>query len=299
MTSVNVGLVGVGNCASSLVQGLALHGVQDVRIVSAFDIAPEKVGRDLGEAIWEAPNNALRFAEVGVLGVIVRDGGSGARDGIAGALRASGAEVVVSLLPTGAQRESEAYAAAALSAGCAFVNCMPAALAREPAWAARFTQARLPLIGDDLKSGFGTTLVHRAILDALSANGVELVSTYQLNAAGNEDFRALEDPAALATKQQTKTAGLAVGGDGAPSHVGTSHIAHLGDRKTAFIRVDALGFGATPIEIDVRMSLEDSPSAAPVILDAARAAKAALLEGRGGVLHAESARLMKAPGPTW
>jgi myo-inositol-1-phosphate synthase len=270
MTSVNVGLVGVGNCASSLVQGLAFYGVEDVRIVSAFDVAPEKVGRDVGEAIWVAPNNALGFAEVGTLGVTVRDGGPEAAVDVVGALRASGTEVVVSLLPTGAQRESEAYAEAALSAGCGFVNCMPAVLARDPAWAARFADARLPLIGDDLKSRFGTTLIHRAILDALSANGVEIVSTFQLNAAGNEDFRALEDPAALATKQETKTVGMAPGGAGVPSHLGTSHIPHLADRKTAFIRVDALGFGANPIEIDVRRSLEDSPSAAPVTRPAPR-----------------------------
>ncbi|HEY6762181.1 MAG TPA: inositol-3-phosphate synthase [Baekduia sp.] len=293
MSVVNVGIVGVGNCASALVQGLAFHAVADVRVVSAFDVAPAKVGRDVGEAIWAAPNNALRFADVDPLGVVVQDGGGGAApDAVAEVWGQSATEVVVSLLPTGSQRETELYAEAALRAGCAFVNCMPAVLARDPAWAARFADAGLPLIGDDLKSQFGTTLIHRAILDALAANGVEITSTFQLNAAGNEDFRALEDPAALATKQETKTRGMAAAGE-VPSHVGTSYISHLADRKTAFIRVDALGFGATPIEIDVRMSLEDSPSAAPAILDAARAAKAALREGRGGVLDA-SARLMKA-----
>jgi myo-inositol-1-phosphate synthase len=295
MDVVNVGIVGVGNCASSLVQGLAFYAVEDVRIVSAFDVAPEKIGRDVSEAIWAGPNNALRFAEVGVLRVSVRDGRPDAAHEVVGALRATGTEVVVCLLPTGAQRESEAYAEAALSAGCGFVNCIPAVVARDAGWASRFADARLPLIGDDLKSQFGTTLIHRALLDALSAHDVEIVSTFQLNAAGNEDFRALEDPAAQATKRETKLRGMAPGGTGVPSHVGTAHVPHLADRKTAFIRVDALGFGATTIEIDVRMSLEDSPSAAPVILDAARAAKTALLEGRGGVLHDESERLMKAP----
>jgi myo-inositol-1-phosphate synthase len=292
MSFVKVGIVGVGNCASSLVQGLSFHGVADVRIVSAFDVASAKVGRDISEAIWAAPNNALRFAEVDPLGVIVRDGGSAESVDVADIWKQSATEVVVSLLPTGSQRQTELYAEAALRAGCAFVNCMPAVLARDPAWAARFADAGLPLIGDDLKSQFGTTLIHRAIIDALADNGVEIVSTFQLNAAGNEDFRALEDPAALATKQETKTRGMAAAG-GFPSHVGTSHIPHLADRKTAFIRVEALGFGATPIEIDVRMSLEDSPSAAPAILEAARAAKAALHQGHGGVLDA-SARLMKA-----
>jgi myo-inositol-1-phosphate synthase len=138
------------------------------------------------------------------------------------------------------------------------------------------------------------------VLDALRANGVEVVSTFQLNTGGNEDFRNLEDPAALAAKQATKTAGMAAataGAEAAPSYVGTTYIPHLADRKTAFVRVEAVGFGRTPIEIDVRMSLEDSPSAAPVILDAVRAAARARAEGRGGVL-AESAQLMKAAPAT-
>jgi myo-inositol-1-phosphate synthase len=294
MTAVRIALVGVGNCASSLVQGLAFHGVEDVRVVAAFDVASGKVGRDVADAIWAPPNNALAFADVEALGVTVRDGTA---EDVAEALRAAEAEVVVSLLPTGSQNESERYADAAVRAGCAFVNCLPATIARDPAWAARFAEAGVPLIGDDLRSGFGTTLVHRAVLDALRANGVEVVSTFQLNAGGNEDFRTLEDPAALAAKQATKTAGMAAAGDdgdAAPSYVGTTYIPHLADRKTAFIRVEAVGFGHTPIAIDVRMELEDSPSAAPAILEAVRAAARARAEGRGGVL-AESQDLMKAP----
>lgn len=290
MAAIRIALVGVGNCASSLVQGLVFHAIEDVRVVAAFDVAPGKVGRDLADAIWTPPNNALAFAEVDALGVTVLDG---AAVDVATALRAAEAEVVVSLLPTGAQRESEAYADAALRAGCAFVNGLPAVIARDPAWAERFAAAGLPLVGDDLRSGFGTTLVHRAVLDALRANGVEVTSTFQLNTGGNEDFRNLEDPAALAAKQATKTAGMAAEA-APPSYVGTTYIPHLADRKTAFIRVEAVGFGRTPIEIDVRMSLEDSPSAAPAILEAVRAAARARADGRGGVL-AESAQLMKAP----
>jgi myo-inositol-1-phosphate synthase len=293
METVKVGLVGVGNCASALVQGLAFYsGLEDVRVVSAFDVVVGKVGRDLAQAIWAAPNNALAFAQVATTGVRVADGRDAGPAAIAEAWKASGTEVVVSLLPAGAQAESEVYAEAALIAGCAFVNGLPAVLARDPAWAARFAEAGLPLLGDDLRSAFGSTLIHRAILDALRDNKVEVASTFQLNAGGNEDFRALEDPAALAAKRETKTRGMAAG-DGHPSYVGTAHVAHLADRKTAFIRVDAVGFGRTPIEIDVRMALEDSPSAAPVILEAVRVAKAALTAGRGGVLE-ESARLMKA-----
>jgi myo-inositol-1-phosphate synthase len=294
--TVNLGIVGVGNCASALVQGLAFYGVDDVRIASALDIAPEKIGRDVGEAIAAPPNNALRFADVGALGVLVGDARTGDADAIAEAWTATATEVVVSLLPPGEQRAAETYADAALRAGCAFVNCTPARLARDPTLAARFAAAALPLLGDDLKSRFGTTLIHRAVLDALAGNGVEVVSTFQLNAGGNEDFRALEEPAALAAKQDTKTQGMGATAS-VRSHVSTSYVPHLADRKTAFIRVDALGYGDTPIEIDVRMSLEDSPSAAPAILDAVRAAKAALDDGRGGVL-AESARLMKAAPPT-
>jgi myo-inositol-1-phosphate synthase len=294
--TVRLGIVGVGNCASSLVQGLAFHGDADVRIVSAVDVDAEKIGRDVSEAIVVQPNNARRFADVQPLGVTVRDGGSGDPAAIAKEWTATATDVVVSLLPAGAQREAETYAEAAVRAGCAFVNCMPARIARDPAWAARFADAELPLLGDDLKSQFGTTLIHRAILDALTGNGVRIVSTFQVNAGGNEDFRALEEPGALRAKQDTKTRGMGAVGD-VPSHVSTTYIPHLADRKTAFIRVDALGYGETPIEIDVRMSLEDSPSAAPAILAAARAAKAALREGRGGVLE-ESARLMKAaPAP--
>jgi myo-inositol-1-phosphate synthase len=278
-----------------LVQGLGFDEAADVHVVSALDIAPAKVGLDVSDAIWAAPNNALKFAEVAPLGVTVCDGASMGPGAVAELWEKSETEVVISLLPTGAQRETETYADAALRAGCAFVNCMPAVLARDSAWDARFADAALPLLGDDLKSRFGTTLIHRAILDALAAGGVEVLSTFQLNAAGNEDFRVLQDPAALATKQETKTQGMAARSD-IPSQVGATYVSHLADRKTAFIRIDALGFGATPIEIDVRMSLEDSPSAAPVILEAARVAKAALADGRGGVLE-ESNRLMKAAPP--
>jgi myo-inositol-1-phosphate synthase len=229
MTCVNLGIVGVGNCASTLVQGLSFHGIEDVRVVSAFDVAPGKVGRDLSEAIWAEPNNALRFCEVEPLGVAVADGHDSRPADVAEVWRRSATEVVVSLLPTGAQRESEAYAQAALDAGCAFVNCMPATLARD---------------------------------------------------ATRRGRRGSPTPVCRCSATTSR----------APS-------ARRSSRKTAFIRVDALGFGATPIEIDVRMSLEDSPSAAPVILEAARVAKAALDEGRGGVL-AESRRLMKAaPAP--
>lgn len=292
MDAIRLALVGVGNCASALVQGLTYYGIDDVAVVCAFDVQPDKVGRDVAEAIWAPPNNARRFAErVDPLRVRVQGGGEAGA--VEAALRQAGAEVVVSFLPAGSQAATEAYAGAALAAGCAFINGTPATLARDPAWARRFADAGLPLIGDDVKSQFGTTLIHRAILDALAGNDVPVESTFQINAAGNEDLRALQDPAARASKQATKTAGMHAGATA--SHVGVEYVPHLGDRKTAFIRVDARGFGDTPIEIDVRMAVEDSPSAAGVVLDAVRAAAGALRSGRGGVLAAQPARLMKAP----
>jgi myo-inositol-1-phosphate synthase len=180
-----------------------------VQLSATFDVAPAKIGLDLCAAITAPPNNALVFApQLEASGVGVRDG---ARTDVAVALREADADVVVSLLPTGADAASEHYAAAAIEAGCAFVNATPARIARSPEWAARFEAAGLPLIGDDLKSRFGTTVVHRAILDALASADVRVTSTFQLNAGGNEDFRALEDSAARAAKQATKTAGMAPG----------------------------------------------------------------------------------------
>ncbi|MFI6323413.1 inositol-3-phosphate synthase [Nonomuraea sp. NPDC050556] len=262
---VKVGLVGVGNCASSLVQGA--H--EQVRFTAAFDVDPGKVGRDLSEAIWAAPNNARRFADVPHLGVTV-SGPSGALEGT---------DVLVNFLPTGNQEAAEHYAAMALEAGCAFVNCMPAVLARSPEWARRFADAGVPLIGDDLKSQFGSTLVHRALVDALSRNGVKLTNSYQLNNGGNMDFLALQDPAALKSKQATKAQGA-----GISAHVGAAYVPWLEDRKVAYIRLEGEGFGGTAVEVEVRMSVEDSPSAAGNVLAAIEQAKRALDAGIGGVV---------------
>ncbi|MET9337809.1 inositol-3-phosphate synthase [Nonomuraea sp. NPDC003804] len=311
MSTVNVALVGIGNCASSLVQGVEYYrdtdypecagfAVRQVAFTAAFDVTPEKIGKDLSEAVWAAPNNAAAFARVPYAGVPVEEGIlgedfgdlAGARGGrtpeqVAGVLRATGTHVVVSYLPVGHQRATELYAEAALLAGCAFVNCMPAVLARAPEWAGRFERAGLPLVGDDLKSQFGSTLVHRALVDALTAAGVRLRSTYQLNAGGNMDFQAMQDPARMAGKKATKAQGMAAGRmpDGGQVHVGAEHVPFLRDRKVAYIRIDGEAFGGTPLEIELRMSVEDSPSAAGNTLDAVRHARRAMLEGRGGVLN--------------
>ncbi|MFC9324511.1 inositol-3-phosphate synthase [Kitasatospora sp. NPDC057015] len=339
MSTVNVGIVGVGNCASSLVQGVEFYGaegadpaglpnpvcagysVADVRFTSAFDVDSCKTGRDLSEAIWAGPNNARRFADVPWLGVPVTEGflgdgvgrttadridarGSASAAEIAARLTDSGTQVLVNFLPVGSPRATERYAEAALLAGCAFVNCMPAEIARSPHWAERFRRAGLPLVGDDLRSQFGSTLVHHALLDALARNGVRLRSTYQLNNGGNMDFLAMQDPERLRSKQQTKAQGMA-GGSGAEGsgagalpaaavHVGAEYIPFLEDRKVAFIRLEAAAFGGTPLEIELRMTVDDSPSAAGNVLDAVRYAKFALEQGISGVFDPVSALLMKA-----
>ncbi|MEV0387882.1 inositol-3-phosphate synthase [Nonomuraea sp. NPDC050643] len=322
MTSVNVAVIGVGNCVSSLVQGVehyrdgkapglpnpvcAGYAISQVRFTAAFDVGAAKLGLDLSEAIWTPPNNSRRFAGVPRLGVPVVEGiladgvgpGSaglidprgGATPGeVAAHLRATGTHVVLNFLPTGAQRATELYAGAAIEAGCAFVNCMPAVLARSPEWRDRFAGAGLPLVGDDLKSSFGATLVHRALVDALTGSGVRLTEGYQLLGGGNMDFVNLEDPARMKSKKATKTTGA-----GTSTHVGAQYVPFMDDRKIAFIRLQGEGFGGSPLELELRMVVEDSPSAAGNALDAARHAKAAMDQGVGGLLTEVSGALMKA-----
>ncbi|NRQ36875.1 inositol-3-phosphate synthase [Nonomuraea sp. NN258] len=322
MTSVNVALIGVGNCVSSLVQGVEYYrdgtapgllnpvcdgyAISQVRFTAAFDVDRAKLGLDLADAIWAPPNNARRFADVPRLGVEVMDGiladgvgadsaeridaaGAATLDQVVAHLTETGTHVVVNFLPTGAQRAAELYAEAALAAGCAFVNCMPAVLARSPHWSARFAAAGLPLLGDDLKSSFGATLVHRAVVDALTASGVLIGDGYQLLGGGNMDFVNLQDAGRMKGKRDTKGAGA-----GAPVHVGAQYLPFLDDRKLAYIWVEGEGFGGSPVEVEVRMCVEDSPSAAGNTLDAVRHAKAAMDRGHGGLLPEVSRVLMKA-----
>jgi len=334
---VNVGIVGIGNCASSLVQGVTFYrdapegapglrhpvcagyAVGDVRFTAAFDVDTAKTGRDLSEAIRAAPNNARAFAEVPHLGVPVTEGalsdgvgrsasgqfdarGAATAEDVARRLRESGTHVLVNFLPVGSQAASELYARAALLAGCAFVNCIPAVIARSPQWARQFEGAGLPLAGDDLKSQFGATLLHRALMDVLQRNGVALHSTYQLLGGGNMDFLNMQDPERMASKKATKAQGALAGGapagSGPAMHVGADFIPFLGDRKVAFIRVQGEAFGGTPVEVDLRMEVDDSPSAAGNVLDAVRYLKAAMDRGIGGVVDPVSAAVMKAtPNP--
>nr|SBP00124.1 Inositol-1-phosphate synthase [Nonomuraea gerenzanensis] len=319
---MNVAVIGVGNCVSSLVQGVehyrdgdapglpnpvcAGFAISQVRFTAAFDVGRAKLGQDLSQAIWTAPNNARAFADVPHLGVPVVEGiladgvGAGSADlidprgaatpaEVAAHLRETGSHVVLNFLPTGAQRAAELYAQAAIEAGCAFVNCMPAVLARSPEWRARFAAAGLPLVGDDLKSSFGATLVHRALVDALTGSGVHLTEGAQLLGGGNMDFVNLEDSARMRSKQATKATGA-----GAATHVAAQYVPFMDDRKVAYIRLNGEGFGGSPLELELRMVVEDSPSAAGNALDAARHAKQALDRGRGGLLEEVSGALMKA-----
>lgn len=332
--SLRVGIVGVGNCASAFVQGLVHHRdareaapglphpklggwrVGDIALASAFDVAEGKVGEDLARAILARPNNTLRFAEVPETGVVVRRGptldglgrtvaeevvesGAAVAD-VADILRRTRTEVLVSWLPVGAQRASEFYAEAALAAGCAFVNCIPVFIASDPAWRARFAARGLPIIGDDIKSQLGATILHRALARLFADRGVRLDRTYQLNFGGNTDFLNMLERERLASKKLSKTRAVTSQMDHVPRgsdvHVGPSDfVPWLDDRKWAHIRLEGTAFGGAPLSIEVKLEVWDSPNAAGVVMDAVRLAKIALDRGIGGALTGPSAWLMKSP----
>lgn len=331
MSTVNVGIIGVGNCAASLVQGVAYYAnttgepvgltnpvcagyaTSDVRFTSAFDVNTAKIGCDLSEAIWASPNNALKFADVPRLGVPVREGilsdgvghhtadrmdvqGRATLDDMVEHLKRTDTHVMVNFLPVGSQRASERYAEAAWRAGCGFINCIPAVIARSADWPRQFEGAGVPLIGDDLKSQFGATLVHHGLMDILSRNGVQLRHTYQIVSGGNMDFLNLQDADRVESKKTSKVQGF--GGAELPAesvHFGAEYMPFLNDRKIAFIRLEGEAFGGAPLELELRMSVEDSPSAAGNVLDAVRYMKFAMDRGIGGVIDPVSSLLMKAP----
>ena len=296
------------------------YRVSDVRFSCAFDVDASKVDLDLSEAIWCAPNNALRFSDVPRLGVPILDGSRG--DGIGrnyaqkisvwgnasavdvvSALQSTQTHVLVSFLPVGSQEASEFYADAALTAGCAFVNCIPSTIARSEVWSRKFEKRGLPLIGDDLKSQFGATLIHRSLVDVLEENGVRIQNTYQILSGGNMDFFNMEDQDRVQSKRDSKVQGLLGDSPENPTtqqevYVGTGYIPFLRDRKVAMIRIEAECFGGTSMELDVRLAVEDSPSAAGNVLDAVRYARLAMDVGVGGFVRSVSSLLMKAsPNP--
>ncbi len=332
--TVRVGIVGAGNCASSFVQGLTYYRdagpdetipglmnptidgyhISDVEIACAFDINEKKVGRDLSEALLAEPNNTRTFADVPHLGVQVERGrtldglGIYLRDeiqessrpeaNVAEILRKTRTDVVVSYLPVGSQRATEWYALRALEAGCAFVNCIPVFIASDADWRRRFEQARLPLIGDDIKSQVGATIVHRVLASLFRDRGVQLDRTYQLNFGGNSDFKNMLERERLISKKLSKTRSVTSQVDVAAQniHVGPSdHVEWLTDRKWAYIRMEGTGFGGTPLNIELKLEVWDSPNSAGVVIDAVRCAKLALDRGLGGAIVGPSSYFMKSP----
>jgi myo-inositol-1-phosphate synthase len=333
---VRVCIVGVGNCASSFVQGLSFYGrsqtnepapglmnvdvggyhVSDVEISAAFDISANKVGRDVSEAIFAQPNNTFRFASVPPSGVFVDRGptldgiGRYVREDIveseteeadvADVLLRSGTDVVVSYLPTGSQCATEFYAERAIEAGCGFVNCIPVFVASNPKWRRRFHQAHLPIIGDDVKSQVGATIVHRVLVALFRERGVRLDRTYQLNFGGNSDFKNMLERERLASKKLSKTQSVAsqfeVPLTADDIHVGPSdHVPWLTDRKMAYIRLEGTAFGGLPVNLELKLDVWDSPNSAGVVVDAVRCARLAMDRGLGGALLGPSSYFMKSP----
>lgn len=333
---IRVGVVGVGNCASALIQGLSYYkaaganeppaGVMsvligdyhlsDVDIVCAFDVNADKVGADIAEAIFAGPNNTRRFAEVDPTGVTVSKGPlldglgkwlsdvvpvSDAPDvDVAEVLRSTRTQVLVNYLPVGSEQASRYYVEQALAAGCAVVNCMPVFLASDPAWARRFETAGLPIIGDDIKSQVGATIVHRALVELFGQRGVQLDRTYQLNFGGNTDFLNMLERERLESKKISKTQAVTsrvreqLAAD--QIHVGPSdHVPWLEDRKWAHIRMEGTGFGGAPLNLELKLEVWDSPNSAGVVIDAIRCAKLALDRGIGGALKGPSSFFMKSP----
>lgn len=334
--TLRVGIVGVGNCASSFVQGLTFYRdardnepppglprpelggyrVGDIDISAAFDVHAAKVGRDVSEAIFARPNNTSRFADVAPLGVTVQRGptldglGRYLRDeveespepdaDVTKVLRDSRTDVLVSYLPVGSQKATEYYAERALEARCAFVNCIPVFIASNPDWRRRFEESGLPLVGDDIKSQLGATILHRVLANLFRDRGIQVDRTYQLNFGGNADFRNMLERERLESKKLSKTRAVTSQFDipiaAEDIHVGPSdHVPWLTDRKWAYIRMEGTGFGGMPLNVELKLEVWDSPNSAGIVIDAVRCAKLALDRGIGGALIGPSSYFMKSP----
>ncbi|MHB1503169.1 MAG: inositol-3-phosphate synthase [Acidimicrobiales bacterium] len=334
---VRVAIAGVGNCASSLVQGIEYYRhadpaetvpglmhvvlggyhVGDVELVAAFDVDASKVGIDLGKAILAGHNNTIRFAQVGHLDVTVQRGPTLDSLGqyyratieespaepvdVARVLADSGADVLVSYLPVGSEKAQRHYAQACLDTGVAFVNAIPVFIASDPVWAKKFLDAKVPIVGDDIKSQVGSTIVHRVLTRLFEDRGLALDHTYQLNFGGNMDFMNMLERERLESKKISKTQAVTSQIenfvlDADDVHIGPSdHVPWLADRKWAYIRMEGRNFGDVPLNIELKLEVWDSPNSAGVIIDAVRCAKLALDRGIGGPLIGPSAYFMKSP----
>ncbi|MDF2978728.1 MAG: inositol-3-phosphate synthase [Actinomycetospora sp.] len=336
MGSVRVAIVGVGNCAASLVQGVTYYAdadpaarvpglmhvdfggyhVGDLEFVAAFDVDAKKVGQDLADAIVASENNTIKIADVAPTGVTVQRGptmdGLGRyyretiteADGdpvdVVAALREAQADVLVSYLPVGSEDADRFYAQCALDAGVGFVNALPVFIASDPEWAKKFTDAGVPIVGDDIKSQVGATITHRVLAKLFEDRGVQLDRTMQLNVGGNMDFRNMLERERLESKKTSKTNSVTsqIERDmGAGNiHIGPSdHVAWLDDRKWAYVRLEGRAFGDVPLSLEYKLEVWDSPNSAGIIIDAVRAAKIAMDRGIGGPLLAPSSYFMKSP----
>jgi len=336
MGSVRVAIVGVGNCASSLIQGVEYYKgadpasrvpglmhvrfgdyhVGDLEFVAAFDVDAKKVGRDLAEAIVASENNTIKICDVPPTGVTVQRGPT--YDGlgeyyreiitesdekpadVTAALRESGADVLVSYLPVGSDQADKYYAQCAIDAGVAFVNALPVFIASDPEWARKFTEAGVPIIGDDIKSQVGATITHRVMAKLFEDRGVELLRTYQLNFGGNMDFMNMLERSRLVSKKISKTQSVTSQipheMEKAAVHIGPSdHVPWLDDRKWAYVRLEGRSFGDTPLNLEYKLEVWDSPNSAGVIIDAVRAAKIAKDRGIGGPVLSAASYFMKSP----
>jgi myo-inositol-1-phosphate synthase len=335
-TDVRVAIVGVGNCASSLVQGVQYYfdadenstvpglmhvmfgqyHVRDVKFVAAFDVDAKKVGFDLSEAIFASENNTIKIADVPPTNVTVQRGPT--LDGIGKyyaetieisdtepvdvvkALKDAEVDVMVSYLPVGSEEADKFYAQCAIDAGVAFVNALPVFIASDPVWAKKFTDAGVPIVGDDIKSQVGATITHRVMAKLFEDRGVQLDRTMQLNVGGNMDFLNMLERERLESKKISKTqavtSNLQREFNTKDVHIGPSdHVGWLDDRKWAYVRLEGRAFGDVPLNLEYKLEVWDSPNSAGVIIDAVRAAKIAQDRGIGGPVIPASAYLMKSP----
>ncbi len=333
---VRVAIVGVGNCSSSLVQGvqyyrdakpdesvpglmhvdLGGYHISDIEFTAAFDVDADKVGRDLGEAIFRGQNNTVKFSDVPELGVPVHRGmthdgigkylgkvitkAPGETDDVVGILKETNTDVVVSYLPVGSEEATKWYVEQVLSAGCAFVNCIPVFIAREPYWQRRFEERGLPIIGDDIKSQVGATIVHRRLARLFMDRGVRLERTHQLNVGGNTDFMNMLERERLESKKISKTNAVTSQLDydigDRNVHIGPSdYVEWLDDRKWAYIRMEGRSFGDVPLNIELKLEVVDSPNSAGIVIDAVRCARLGLDNGLAGAMEWPSAYFMKSP----
>ena len=336
MSKVRLAIVGTGNCASALVQGIEYYKdaspeervpglmhvdlggyhIGDIEVVAAFDVDAKKVGRDVAEAIYSEPNNTVRFADVPPTGVTVQRGRT--LDGlgeyyrevitesdtepvdVTAALREARADVLVCYLPVGSEEAAKYYAQCAIDAKVAFVNCLPVFIASNQEWARKFVDAGVPIVGDDIKSQVGATIVHRVLTKLFEDRGVKLNRTYQLNFGGNMDFMNMLERTRLVSKKISKTQSvqsqLEKPLEKQTIHIGPSdHVPWLEDRKWAQIRMEGQSFGDVPLTIELKLEVVDSPNSAGIVIDAVRAAKLGLDRGVAGPLIGPSAYFMKSP----